>query len=235
VSPSSQARIAGLVYLVLALTSGPAQFFRESLLVTGDATETAAKVRDNADALRLALAADLIGVAAFVCMSLILWAIFREVGPRAATALLVLVGVAATLQAADLSNHAAAYLLTGQPASPANDQLVSLFINLHRQGYYVAQVFFGLWLVPFGWLVWQTAWLPRVLGLGLIAGGILYVVALVPVYASPSLTSDLNTVISMPAGIAEIATGIWLAAVGLTERGRLEAGHSPQATVTAAA
>jgi len=215
VSPRSLGRLAGLLYLVLAVASGPSQFLRESLLVAGDPAATAAKVRDNADALRIALAADLVGVAAFACMALILWAIFREIGPRAAVALLVLVTIAATLQAADLTNHAAAYILAGQPASPSTDQLVSLFVNLHRQGYYVAQVFFGLWLVPFGWLIWRSGWMPRVLGLGLIAGGVLYVIALVPVYASSSLGSDLNTAISMPAGVAEIASGIWLAVMGV--------------------
>lgn len=214
-SPRSLGRLSGLLYLVLAVTSGPVQFFRESLLVPGDPAATAAKVRDAGDALRFALVADLVGIAAFVLMALLLWSLFRTVGPRAAGALLALVVVAATIQAADLANHAAAYLLSSQPASASTDQLTWLFINLHRQGYFVAQVFFGLWLVPFGWLVWRTARLPRVLGLGLMVGGVCYVAALAPVYASASLASELNVLISWPAGIAEIATGIWLAFMGV--------------------
>ncbi len=230
-SPRSLGRLSGLLYLVLAVTSGPAQFFRDGLMVAGDPAATAAKVRDNADGLRFAFVADLAGIAAFLLMALLLWSIFRSAGPRAAGALLVLVAVAATIQAADLINHAAVYLLAGQPASASTDELTWLFINLHRQGYFVAQVFFGLWLVPFGWLVWQTAWLPRVLGLALMFGGVCYVAALVPVYASASLTSDLVTLISWPAGIAEIATGVWLVARGVTVA--LPAASSGRATAAA--
>ena len=215
-SPRSLGRLSGLLYLVVAVTSGPAQYFRDGLL-SGDAAATAAKVRDNADGLRVMLAADLVGATAFLLMALVLWSIFRSVGPRAAVAMLALVVVAATLQAADLVNHAAACLLAGQPASTTTDQLTWLFINLHRQGYYVAQVFFGLWLVPFGWLVWRTAWMPRILGLGLMVGGVCYLAALVPVYASTTLSSDLDTLISWPAGIAEIATAVWLAVMGVNE------------------
>ena len=87
-SPRSLGRLAGLLYLVLAVASGPAQFFREGLLVPGDAAATAANVRQNADGLRFALAADLCGVAAFVALALALYFLFREVGPRAATSLL---------------------------------------------------------------------------------------------------------------------------------------------------
>jgi hypothetical protein len=224
VSPRSLARTAGLLYLVVAVTSGPAQFFRESLFVPGDPTATAAKVRDNADALRLALVADMIGIAAFVGVALALYFLFREVGPRAAVALLAFVIVSASIEAADLANHLAAYLLATQPPFAESDRLISLALQLHGQVYYVAEVFFGLWLVPLGLAIWRTGWAPRALGAALAAGGILYLVALIPVYASPELDAGISVAIALPAGVAEIVFAIWLAVVGLTERGRTEAG-----------
>jgi hypothetical protein len=233
VSPRNLARVAGLLYLVVAVTSGPAQLFRESLFAPGDPAATAANVRNNVEALRLALVGDMIGIAAFVGVALALYFLFREVGRREAVALLVCVVVSASIEAADLTNHLAAYLLATGPALTEGDRLIALALQLHGQVYYVAEVFFGLWLVPLGLVIWRTGWAPRPLGAALAAGGILYLVALVPVYASASLDASISVAIALPAGIAEIVFAIWLAVVGLTERGRMEAGSgTPTSTST---
>jgi hypothetical protein len=229
VNANRLARTAGLLYLVVAVTSGPAQFFRSSLLVAGDPAATAANVRDNADSLRLALVADLIGIAAFVGVALALYFLLREIGPRTAATLLVFVVVSATIEAADAINHVAALLLATQPAyagvagaSAASDALVMLFLELHKQGYLIAQVFFGLWLIPLGYLVWRSEWLPRLFGAALAFGGVCYLAALVPVYASSTFESAASVPIAMPAGIAEIAFAVWLAVVGLNAHGRTQ-------------
>jgi hypothetical protein len=51
---------------------------------------------------------------------------------------------------------------------PQRDALAMLFLNLHFQGFMVAQVFWGLWLIPFGVLVFKSGFLPRILGVLLI-------------------------------------------------------------------
>ncbi len=207
------ARTAGLLYLVIAVTSGSAQLFGASLIVSGDAAATAAGIRDNAAMLRLAIAADLVGIAAFVGVAIALYFLFSRLGPMAAATLLACVVVSATIEAADLFNRVGALITATQPGY--SDALPMLFMQLYEQGYLVAQVFFGLWLIPLGYLVSRSGWLPRVFGPALALAGVLYLVALVPIYASATLTSDFSVPIAMPAGLIEIAFALWLAVFGL--------------------
>ncbi|MHC4073208.1 MAG: DUF4386 domain-containing protein, partial [Planctomycetota bacterium] len=52
-----------------------------------------------------------------------------------------------------------------------SDPLVMLFLDLHKHGIGIAQIFWGLWLLPLGYLVFKSGFLPRILGVLLIIGG----------------------------------------------------------------
>ena len=52
---------------------------------------------------------------------------------------------------------------------PQRDALAMLFLNLHRGGIHVAEVFWGLWLFPLGMLVYRLGFLARILGVLLMA------------------------------------------------------------------
>jgi len=60
-----------------------------------------------------------------------------------------------------------------------NDQLQALaylFLRLHSQGLLIAQIFWGLWLFPMGYLVFKSGFLPRILGILLMIGCFGYVI-----------------------------------------------------------
>src|SRR5207245_11679773 len=48
------------------------------------------------------------------------------------------------------------------------DALAMLFIRLHNQGEFISEIFWGVWLFPFGLLVYRPGFLPRILGIWLI-------------------------------------------------------------------
>ena len=48
------------------------------------------------------------------------------------------------------------------------DALAMLFIRLHNQGEFISEIFWGVWLFPFGLLVYRSGFLPRILGIWLI-------------------------------------------------------------------
>src|SRR5437763_1934814 len=50
-----------------------------------------------------------------------------------------------------------------------------LFVRLHGQGLLVEQIFWGLWLLPFGWLVIRSRFIPWILGALLLVNGLTYV------------------------------------------------------------
>src|SRR5690606_29979393 len=57
------------------------------------------------------------------------------------------------------------------------DALGMLFLEINRLGNLVHQIFWGLWLFPFGLLVMKARFLPRILGILLIVNAVAYVFA----------------------------------------------------------
>jgi hypothetical protein len=92
---------------------------------------------------------------------------------------------------------------------PQRDALAMLFLGLYRQGIAVNEMFWGLWLLPFGLLVMRSRFLPRILGVWLIVNGVAYVaislIALLwPAYASLAFRA------AQPALMGELAITLWL-------------------------
>jgi hypothetical protein len=83
----------------------------------------------------------------------------------------------------------------------------------------VGGLFFGLWLVPMGWLVVRSGWLPRVLGQLLMVGGLGYVLStfVTYVFANADLAAGLLTV---PATIGELWIVGYLIVFGVREHPR---------------
>ena len=83
------------------------------------------------------------------------------------------------------------------------DALAGFFFQLHGHGYLIAQIFFGLWLLPLGYLVYRSGFFPRVLGVLLMLGCVGYLADLVAIYVSPSFDSPLSMVLVLPAALGE--------------------------------
>ncbi|HEY5574658.1 MAG TPA: DUF4386 domain-containing protein, partial [Anaerolineales bacterium] len=100
---------------------------------------------------------------------------------------------------------------------PQRDALAMLFLRLHHHGVVANEIFWGLWLFPFGILVFRSGFLPRVLGVWLIINGFAYLAIsftglLLPEYESMVFNSAL------PATLGEIAIMLWLLIKGAKVR-----------------
>lgn len=74
----------------------------------------------------------------------------------------------------------------------------------------------GLWLLPFGWLVVRSRFLPRWLGYWLLLDGICWVVVAVAGFLAPAY-NDILFRAFQPAFMAELAILLWLLIVGAKE------------------
>jgi len=110
---------------------------------------------------------------ASVFFSLTAWALYRLLKPvNQDLALLFftlnLSGVAIKCISL-LSEFAALLLLSGADYLSAfqTDQLQALailFLDLYKNGFMIANIFFGIWLLPLGYLVYKSGFLPKILG-----------------------------------------------------------------------
>lgn len=211
------ARVGGLLYLAVAVAGGFSEYVRSSNTVSGDAAATAANVASHATLFQVAFATDLADLPMFLAVGIVMYVIFRPVNAPIAMGMLVLNAVSAPIQALNMLNHAGALLVATQPqfAAVGSPALVLLLLDLHRVGYLVAQIFFGLYLLPLGYLVFRSRYLPRALGAILIAGSAGYVAGVVVSFAAVGFESGAATYFGLVGGMAELIFLLWLLVRGV--------------------
>ena len=88
-----------------------------------------------------------------------------------------------------------------------------LFLNLHHYGFVVAEIFWGLWLLPLALLVYRSRFLPRFLGVWLVLDGFAYVILSLTSVLLPQYSDKVSTY-SQPALFGEVAFMLWLVIKG---------------------
>jgi hypothetical protein len=221
-SPKTLARLAGLLYLIVAVGGGFSELFvRMSVKVPGNAAATAANIADHQALFRAGFVMDLVDFTCFLGVGLLLYWIFRSVNPLVALAMLVVNAVSVAMQALNMLNHLAALLLATQPkltgglSGQTANSLTTFFLEMHHQGYLIAQIFFGLFLLPLGYLVYKSGYLPRLIGIFLMIGSAGYIADLVAVYSSPGFDSSIGLLFASVGGLAEIVFLLWILVMGV--------------------
>ena len=214
------ARIAGAVYLSMVVT-GPFSliYIPSTLIVRGNATATGNNILAHETLFRLGIVADLITSVIFICLVLALYRLLSGVNKMQALLMVAMVLVSAAVGFMNVLNNIAALTLfrgvdfLAVLDKPQRDALAVLFIRLHGQGNVINEIFWGLWLLPFGVLVMKSRFLPRILGVWLIINGFAYVVLsfiglLLPQYYDVAFRD------AFPVLLGELAIMLWLVIKG---------------------
>jgi hypothetical protein len=169
------ARIAGAVYLSMVLT-GPFSliYVPDKLITSGDAAATANNFLSHEALFRLWIIGDLWTHVIFICLGVALYRLLSNVSKPWAVAMLGFVLVSAAVGFLNTLNNIAAFIFfrgadflnAFEPAQ--RNALGMFFVRLHSQGNFINEVFWGLWLFPFGLLVFRSGFLPRIIGVWLM-------------------------------------------------------------------
>lgn len=209
-------RVAGLLYLLLMIPAPFGLMYVPSrLIVRGDATATAGNILASQWLFRTGIVSELLTAVIFIFLGLALYRLLKGVNQQHAALMLILVLVQIPMAFLNVLNEIAALmLLRGADFlsvfdKPQRDALAMLFLKVHGQGLVVSEIFWGLWLFPFGVLVFRSGFLPRFLGGWLILNGFAYLVTsltglLVPQYY------DAVFNIAFPVLFGEMAMMLWL-------------------------
>lgn len=219
--PDVYARVAGLLYLVVIVGGIFAEFVvRQGAIVSGDATRTASNVLGSETLFRLGFAVDLVVVVCDVALALLFFVLLRPVSESLALlATFFRLAQAAMLAVIALAHFAALVVLSdlGYLDAFTSDQVDAVALALfdvRSYGYDVALVFFGVSLLLLGYLVHRSGYLPRVLGILLVLGGLGYLVDSFVSFLAPSLDSEIAVVL-VPAVVAEVSLALWLLVKGV--------------------
>jgi hypothetical protein len=99
--------------------------------------------------------------------------------------------------------------------SAGSNALALLLVDAQHYGLLIAQIFFGLWLVPLGILAYRSGWFPRALGVVLILGAVCYIVDMLAAFLVPDFGKAIHAFISTPPAIAEISMVVYLLVIGV--------------------
>jgi hypothetical protein len=216
------ARLAGLIWLLMFITGPVAQIIRSKLFVTGNIDATARNIMANEFLFRLGFVSDLLMMILFLLLPLVLYKLFYRVDINLSTLMVVLVIVSVPINMSNLLNEfAALHLLSGVEYLNAfgSNQLMAnamLSYDLYLHGYEIANVFFALWLIPLGLLVQKSVFLPKALGLFLVAGGFNLFLEVFIHFLFPGFDT-LKTILLIPQTLSEFAFLIWILFRGINE------------------
>jgi len=214
------ARVGGVLYLAVAVAGGFSEYVRTSNTVAGDPAATAANVAGHSTLFQVAFAADLADLPLFLAVGIILYVVLRPVNAPVALAMLVLNAVSVPVQALNMLSHAGALLVATNGSFGVGGPAAALFLlDMHRIGYLIAQIFFGLFLLPLGYLVFRSGSFPKPLGLILMAGAAGYVAGVAASFAGSGLESSVATFFGLIGGLAELAFLLWLVIKGVRAQG----------------
>lgn len=226
-SSRSYARLAGALYLAIAVAGGFSILYVPSVLnVAGDPAATFANIASQRGLFHAGLVGDVVMMAAEVLVSVMLYFMFRHVNATlslaASYARLMMVAVMAAM----LFFHAGSLALA-DGAVPLDSfsqtqrtELAGLMRYVHDAGVWIWQVFFSLHLVLLGTLVVRSGLYPRLIGMGLILGGTGYLVDSVQMFALPdaAVLEAVKIALLLIVTLAEVGFALWLLIRGPRQR-----------------
>ena len=222
VSLKRLARTAGAFYLVVAIAGGFAVGFLDPLLyAAGDPAATAGNVVENAGLLRIGVVAHLINNVFLLLTAATLYLLLKHAGKHPGRLMILAVIVAAGIDSfGAVFTHAALLVATDGSYQAAfgllgSNALVLLLLNIQHYAVMAAQVFFGLWLAPLGYLAIKSRLFPKVLGLILLLATASYLADVAFAFLLPEVGTQIHNYLSIVPLVAEVWMLFYLLIIGV--------------------
>lgn len=220
-SRKKTARFAGFIYLITVIGGIFSLLYVPSQLMDwGNSAKTVSNIQASQLLYKLGIVAEIICYLAFLVLPLILYKLFQKINKDVSIlmVLLVVVGVSISYVAISYKFNVLSLLQSDRPYSFKGldlEQHVMLAFESYHNVILVAQIFWGLWLFPFGYLVYKSGFIPKILGIFLMLGCASYFVEIIgEIFMDNYFDTLLSNVAGIPSAIGEIGTCLWLLIMG---------------------
>ena len=222
------ARIAGLLYLGVVITGiFSLMYVPSTIIVEGNASLTFQNITSQESLFRLWIVSGLLCYTFFLFLPLVLYKLLKPVNENYAKLMVLLAVISVPiffLNAQNLFNVLSLVNGTNNYLGFSVEQIqsqVMLYLNQYDNGLRIVHIFSGLWLFPFGYLVFKSGFLPKFLGILLMLGCFGYLIN----FLGNSLISNYSEIgiasyIQLPASLGEIGICFWLLIMGVKENKR---------------
>ncbi len=213
-----KARLAGIIYLIL-IASGVLNYMviPKQYLVWDDPIATVENIRQAELLFRWGIMAGIITFLSYLVLPLALYRLLKHIDKMQAQLMVIFAVVSVPISLTNLLHKFDILTLLGGSSylaglDPSELQFQVMFhLDAFYNGVSLVQIFWGLWLFPFGWLVYRSGFLPRLLGILLMAGCFSHIIAFVGPFFFENYNSGLlATLVGLPATIGEFGICLWL-------------------------
>jgi hypothetical protein len=217
------ARLAGLLYLILVITGVfSIMYVSSQIIVLGDTVTTAKNILAKEFLFRAGIISDLISNTIFVLLVLVLYRMFKQVNEHQAKLMVALVVVQIpALFIMESLNITSLMIFKGEILQTfelnQSQDLAMLFLKINDYGTLTLEMFWGLWLLPFGILVYKSGFIPRIFGILILIAGIAYMQASFTSILFPSYSAFMSQPTLILVAIGEISITLWLLIKGVNK------------------
>lgn len=235
-SPQPYARMGGLLYLIIIIAGFSAEFFfRGKIIVAGDSAATANNMMASPGLWRIGIALEYFCIICTLILAMIYYFLLKPVHKNLNLLAAFFRIVSITLQAVALLYlieasfpFAKKELFTVFTADQLN-AMASFSIKSHGYGYSVSLLLLGCCFLIHGYLIFKSAFLPKVLGILIQIAGIGYLTNGFTHILEPTLTRWTFPIIIIPVLVAETSLSIWLLVKGVdVEKWKITQSESSQ-------
>jgi hypothetical protein len=215
------ARIAGILYLINAITGAIGVIIVPGkLIVPDDIASTAQNILNNEFLFRIGILSSIACQIVFIFLALTLFNLFENVSRNLTRTLLALVVASVPVTFYIIFNQLEAFEILQNNFMTSiemiqKQELALLKLQNYQNGIVLVGVFWGLWLIPFGQLVYKSGFIPKVLGVFLILGGSSYLIDVCTFILIPQFHRQTNILVAVISSIAEVSMVVWLLIKGI--------------------
>jgi hypothetical protein len=221
-SNKTTARIAGFLYLIMVLTGiFSLMYVPNKLIVDDNASQTFQNISHSESLFRFGILVGLLCYTAFLFLSLVLYKLLKPVNQNYAKLMVLLVVINVPMYFINAQNQFTVLSLANGTqvlkgfSVEQTQAMVLFYLNQYDNGMRVIHIFSGLWLFPFGYLVYQSNFLPKIFGVLLMLGCFSYLINFVGNTLFANYASiGIGSYIILPASLGEIGICLWLLIVG---------------------
>lgn len=203
------ARGTGFLYFILFPLGFFAIPFMAPLEVVGDINATLSNIQANEMTARWAISAALFNQLIHFVLVLCLYKLLRPVSESAARMMVLLVMVGVPIAMMNEASLGVLLMLAGSADPSAS--LVSALFDFHKYGIMIVQIFWGLWLFPFGYLIYKASFLPKIIGVALMIGCFGYIIDSFIYFIDPNFPIEFSVYLFW----GELMITLWLLIKGV--------------------
>jgi hypothetical protein len=208
------ARIAGIWYLAFVILGATGMLCTDAAYSLKN-NETGILICENELLFRFGLVACFAGYVCFLFLANKLYDLFKSVNSSLGRLMLIFVGVGVSIAILNRLNQIMAFL---EFNNAYYQDVGGYFLDIFKYGEMLATIFWGLWLFPLACLILKSDFIPKIIGILLIATGCCHIIEFLIFFLCRNYLTFIQSIFYIIEMIGEFSFILWLLIKGIKKQ-----------------